>query len=231
MTSVVDRSQGASPGTSQGGSAGLPAAGAAEALPRASGVEARFARLASGVSGLGRRTQRLDTEKALLLAGSIVLPLGVLLILLGWAGAAHTYRLFEQLPYLISGGILGGALVVLGGFLYFGYWLTRLVHEGRAQTRQLAQLLERMDGRLETIEHQAPGAALAARAGQTAQTAPTPPAPSAARSNGRRLVATATGSMVHRPDCPIVAGKEGLRTVRAGAAGFKPCRICEPELR
>ena len=169
-------------------------------------VASRFARLASGVSGLGRR-RGLDVERTLLIAGSVLVPVGVLFILLGWDGAAHTSRLFEQIPYLISGGILGGALVIAGGFLYFSYWLTRLVYEGRTQNRDLIDVLVRMDERLAALESGSGGGA----AGVSAS-----------------LVATATGSMVHRRDCPVVADKAGLREVTADAPGLKPCRICEP---
>jgi methylphosphotriester-DNA--protein-cysteine methyltransferase len=44
------------------------------------------------------------------------------------------------------------------------------------------------------------------------------------------FVATATGSMLHRPDCPVVANRPGVRKVKAGTPGFEPCKICEPEL-
>ena len=42
------------------------------------------------------------------------------------------------------------------------------------------------------------------------------------------LVAT-PGGTVHRPDCPIVAGKDGLRRVAASEPGLEPCRMCEPD--
>ena len=36
--------------------------------------------------------------------------------------------------------------------------------------------------------------------------------------------------MFHRPDCPVVANRPGVRKVKAGTAGFEPCKICEPDL-
>jgi hypothetical protein len=169
---------------------------------------ARQARLAEAVARI-RRRQGLDLERALHWVGSILLPTGVVIILLGWYGASHTSYEFEQVPYLISGGILGAAVSVVGGFLYFGYWISRVVDEGRRERRDLVELLGRLDSRLATIE-----------AASRVQDGPS--------TNGTRLVATPTGTLVHRPDCSLVAGKQGLREVDASQPGLKPCKVCEP---
>ena len=42
---------------------------------------------------------------------------GVALILLGWNGAASYDRVESQMPYLISGGLAGLALVIIGAGL------------------------------------------------------------------------------------------------------------------
>jgi hypothetical protein len=82
-----------------------------------------------------------DRSKALFVVGGIALSLGFSLVVLGYLGASHTIYVFEQIPYLISGGILGGTLVVAGGFLYFAFWLTRL-HAEMAQTRASNERIE-----------------------------------------------------------------------------------------
>ncbi|MHB8463237.1 MAG: hypothetical protein ACYDH6_21805 [Acidimicrobiales bacterium] len=160
------------------------------------------AEMASRVARLRSRTTGGDMDRALLLVGGTLLPLGVLVIVLGWLGASRTVLLFEQIPYLVSGGFLGLALVFVGGFVYFAYWQTLQVREARAHHEHLIASLARIEVLL--------GGGAATAAAST------------------RLVATARGTMVHRHDCEVVAGRSGLREVAAFAKGFEPCQICQP---
>ena len=82
-----------------------------------------------------------DRSKLLYVVGGAAVSLGFALVLLGYSGASHTIYVFEQIPYLISGGILGGSLVVAGGFCYFAFWLTRM-HAEMARTRASNERLE-----------------------------------------------------------------------------------------
>jgi hypothetical protein len=146
------------------------------------------------------------------IASAVLLPLGLAMILLGWYGAAHTPYLFEQVPYLISGGILGLGLAIVGGLVYFGSWLARGAAEQQRRTDELAELLREIRDDL--------------RSG-----APTAAAPRRTRSaNGRAapFVATARGGMLHRPDCAVVAGREDLRQISADGDGLAPCTLCHP---
>ena len=70
---------------------------------RVAELRAMTARLAGGGTG--------PSERSLLLAGAVLVPLGVLLIIGGYWGAAHAPRVIQQIPYEISGGILGLAFV------------------------------------------------------------------------------------------------------------------------
>jgi len=54
-------------------------------------------------------------------------------ILLGWFGAAHSTLVEEQVPYLVSGGLLGLALSLIGAVCLLAHWLTVLVREERAR--------------------------------------------------------------------------------------------------
>jgi hypothetical protein len=105
----------------------------------------RFERFSEGIRRLrvGNVKSHLS-ERILLVLGGILAPLGVVGVLVGWYGASHTPYLFEQVPYLISGGLFGLALVFLGSFMYFAHWLTELVKEHRAQSQAILAALERL---------------------------------------------------------------------------------------
>src|SRR5260370_11862656 len=79
------------------------------------------AQLAERAARLRTRSRTIPLDRWLLIVGGSLLPLGLLLIILGWMGAAHTVLLFEQVPYLLSGGLLGLGLVFAAGFIYFAY--------------------------------------------------------------------------------------------------------------
>jgi hypothetical protein len=189
----------------------------------------RHERLARGVAALRIRGRQIPLERVLLIAGCVLVPLGVILILLGWYGAAHTTLLEEQVPYLISGGVLGLTLAALGGFFYFGYWLTRQVTETRNQFEQQADAARRQNDQLITALSRietalAAGSRSTARRAQRSATAGNGGLPG----RGDQLVATANGSLLHRPDCEVVANRDDVRSVPAGTPGFTPCRICNP---
>jgi hypothetical protein len=108
----------------------------------AGAAEDRQRRLALAVARLRRRTAGFPPDRWLPVAGAVLVPLGISCIALGWYGAAHTTRLYQQVPYVLSGGVAGLAFVFAGGFAYFAAWMTRQVHETRAQADRLAALLE-----------------------------------------------------------------------------------------
>lgn len=100
--------------------------------------DARERRLLDGVADLRRRARLvIDGERVLFVIGAVLAPLGFLFIMIAWYGASDTGDVFEQVPYLISGGLGGLGLMVLGGFLYNAWWLTRQVRESREQHAEL----------------------------------------------------------------------------------------------
>ena len=163
----------------------------------------RDRRLASAMARLRTRSQATDAARVLLVVGSVVAPLGLVMILLGWWGASHTPNLYEQIPYSISGGMLGLGLVFFGGFAYFAYWLTSLVRATQRDTAETRAVLERIEELLSRGDH------------------PDLVAPVT-------YVTTARGTLYHRPDCPSVAGRKGVKQVDPATTNLEPCKICNP---
>lgn len=182
----------------------------------------RVHELRSAVGSLRVRASRGGVDRYLFIAACVLVPLGLGLVLLGWYGSAHTPYQFEQLPYVISGGLLGTALAVLGGLAYFAHWMTRVVNDQRAQT-------ERIVSALEQLATSNGAAAIASGVAAAAPTAARSSRARASRSNGGgAFVATPTGTMFHRPDCVVVANRPKVRKVSADAKGFEACKLCDP---
>ena len=87
----------------------------------------RRARFRDAVVKLSERAQSADLVKLLLLPGAVAVVAGFGFMLLGWYGASHTARQIEQIPYLISGGLIGLGLVIVGALLLSSaIWMTML---------------------------------------------------------------------------------------------------------
>ena len=131
---------------------------------------------------------------------------GLALIFLGWNGAASYDRAESQIPYLISGGLAGLALVIVGA----GLLVVQALRAGRNETAaEIADLRE-------AVERLASGGGA--------------PAPRVA--GGSTDVAVVAGpSSYHRDDCRSVEGQTGavpMFRAEAKERGLAPCRICDP---
>jgi hypothetical protein len=229
----------------------------AAASPGDGAPPSRYQSLAAATAAIrARRGGRVAVEQILLAAAAILFPLGLVLVLLGWEGASHTGRTYAQIDYLISGGILGLGLSVAGGFMYFGYWLSRQLSESRRQNALTLQALQRLEELFDasltsqlsanghgmlgrTVASQAGGPALTARPSAAARTSSRPrkgarrnPATEADATGempaaGAVLYATPRGSLLHRPECPVVARRTDLIAVAPGTEGYGYCTMCE----
>lgn len=123
-------------------------------------MEQRYARLTERAGQLRGRRGPAAPGRVLYVAGGLLVSLGLSLVVLGYIGVSRTIYVFEQMPYLVSGGILGGCLVIAGCFSFFAFWLTRIHAELQAHrtTSQLSvdslQNVERLLGQL--LEVQSP---------------------------------------------------------------------------
>ena len=112
--------------------------------PRTEPIEADD-RLARETASL-RSRRSLPIDRWFQLAGAAMLGIGLLAIVAGWYGVSHTAREWRQTPYVVSGGLLGLALVFTGGFAYFAHWMTRMVEQSHRQTAVLERIERALTG-------------------------------------------------------------------------------------
>jgi hypothetical protein len=158
-----------------------------------------------------RREGKLDVRNSWqVIAGSILIPLGVVLIMISWYGAAHARVVQQQIPYLVSGSFVGLGCMVVGGLCYWGHWLYRTYDQADLHHEEQMRMLE---------------AIAVALGGRTVVDG------RSSQDGASAYYATATGSVYHRSDCAVIAHHpEDLRVLGAsGLAGLRPCRICVPE--
>ena len=137
------------------------------------------------------------------LLGIVVSGVGFLLIGLGYNGMASNTAVAAQMPYLLSGGILGLALVVFGTGLMMN-------HSSRENRQRLESVLLQM---LDTQEDRAFGAAVPSDAdGLFAAGASSYHRPDCRLVDGREEVT-------------YVTADEAL------ARDLKPCRVCQPDAK
>ncbi|WP_148045061.1 hypothetical protein [Nocardioides marmorisolisilvae] len=197
----------------------LSAGGHAESIPKAA--------KADGVAPLRSNNAQL-LQMVLFVAGAVLLPGGLVVIGLGWYGTAHTPYEYNQNAYLISGGILGLGITLVGGFLYFGSFLARLAIDQRESSQHLAEALSKLSDSLEKNSAAAAEVAEAPAAATTAKRAARKAAaPARAKDAGASLVVAGNGTTLHRADCDLIAGREDLVPAPADSSGLTPCRLCQ----
>lgn len=133
--------------------------------------------------------------------GVLLCLLGFVAIFLGWNGTASTNIIMAQFPYLISGGIAGLAIIVIGAAML-------IVQNAREDRARLEATLERL---ILAVEHNAGprGAAAGTSAGMV----------------------LAGGASYHRLECSLPATREEAHLVPIEdvvARGLAPCRVCQP---
>ncbi len=200
----------------------VPAAPQQQVLPRAGSRD--------GTAPLKGNPQN-TLHVVLFIAGAVLLPVGLIVIGLGWYGVAHTPYVYDQNAYIVSGGILGLGITFAGGFLYFSSWLARIAADQKDAQRQLSETLLLL---ADAVSHNTAMAQDAAQAAQAAPGAYVPAsgvraaaAPPRPRDAGAVLVVAGNGTTVHRADCDLVAGRDDLRPAGPDAADLTPCRLCQ----
>ncbi|MFE5948285.1 hypothetical protein [Streptomyces sp. NPDC056480] len=142
----------------------------------------------------------MPTSRILLWSGLVAAAGGAVLCVLGWYGISGERFAERQLPYLASCTVPGAALIAAGAILLVAAYA---LPEGPPAPR-------------------APGTAENGSAAADGPTSEDTPPPS---SDGPPLRVPG-GTLAHRPDCPLVAGKPDA--TEAGDAALAPCPVCEP---
>jgi hypothetical protein len=168
-------------------------------------------------------------------AGWVLVGVGALFIFFGYLGVSREALVAKQLPYLISGGIFGLALVALGTF----YLATEeLRHDSRRLDRLERMMFELHAVLLQRSDAPPPEEIQRAVAMLTSGT----PTGGTSASNGKAeaegprtaVLALPEGHRYHRAGCPMVEGKPLAAEVSLGVIhrrGLEPCSMCEPILQ
>lgn len=132
--------------------------------------------------------------------GWVLAALGALALLLGWYGVSGESLTAKQLPYVVSGGLTGVALVILAGVFL-------ATDDVRQQLARLDRLEQKVDTLLELL---------------TGDTAETTDAEVVALASGTSFHRPGCALVVGKE------GLARLTAEEAAARGLRPCRVCEP---
>jgi hypothetical protein len=147
--------------------------------------------------------------------GWILIGAGALLMLLGYFGVSRESLPAKQIPYLVSGGIGGMFLAVLGAYFL-----------GTQELRKDSGRLDRLEEMVSELHHvllRRPDApdltALASSRNGAAASAP-----------ARKVLAVEGADLFHRGGCSMVDGKDAAEITPATARkrGLQPCPLCTP---
>ena len=169
--------------------------------------------------------------------GWICIGVGALLILIGWFGVSREAIVAKQLPYLISGGV-GGVLLAVVGAYFLG---TEELRKDSGRLDRVERMVVELHQAL-LLQDDAPAVAAAVAAVAVDGTAATVTTTNgnghrtgAAAAEGVRastkLLALPGAERYHRAGCPMVEGKSGAAVVAPSSVkrrNLEPCPLCEP---
>ena len=162
--------------------------------------------------------------------GWVLVGLGAIAILIGYFGVSDRVLVAEQIPYLVSGGIGGMVLVIIGGVLLATQDvrrdaerlddLERSMIEMQVMLDDLHRVLLRPAGAVDN--RPAPAVAGASSGAKTA---------TRVNRNGDRVYVVAGGTTFHQDGCEVLDGKDDVSAIAPSSARRRqltPCLLCEP---
>lgn len=163
------------------------------------------------------RTARPRTTGPLLWAACAALAAGAVLCVIGWYGVSGERFAERQIPYLASSTLPGVALIVSGSVL--------LAHARDALAAARVQELYELLVATAPAERGVP-------LGGAEEGLPGAAGPARPRAVSGELLRVPGGTLWHRSDCPLVAGKPEAVPVAAEALAngtLTPCPLCAPD--
>jgi hypothetical protein len=152
----------------------------------------------------------MPTSRLLWWGGIAAVACGAVMCVVGWYGVSGERVAERQLPYLASATVPGSALLVAGAVLIAAGAVLRVGVRAEGGPARPGDDPSDDDGSGTVRADAAP---------------PPGPAPDGPSSDGPPLRVPG-GTLAHRPDCPLVAGKP--EALPAGDAELEPCPVCEP---
>lgn len=121
--------------------------------PLSSDATSATDRLEVGVQELTVPEPLAEAETILLKAGVAMPLIGVGLMLVAWWSASDTPYVADQIPMLISGGLVGLGMVLIGTGLFlrysltrlFRFWLARVIVEQQTQNDRVVAALDSIE--------------------------------------------------------------------------------------
>ncbi|MFD7664650.1 hypothetical protein [Streptomyces sp. NPDC059788] len=143
---------------------------------------------------------------------------GAVLCAVGWYGVSGERFAERQIPFLASCSIPGAALIVAGAVLV-----------ARGDQGLAAARVEELYGLLVTYGADGAPEGAGGTAGEAAGAGGTPAARRGA--DAGPPLAVPGGTLLHRPGCPLVAGRPDARPAETPpeTADLTPCPVCEPD--
>jgi hypothetical protein len=182
-----------------------------------------------GHTRMARWAEKYDIRNSWqVIAGALLIPLGVVFILLGWYGAAHARVVQQQIPYMVSGSFIGLGCMVVGGLLFFGHWLYRIYDQADLHHEEQQRVLETIASAL--LAQRVDGAGAGAGLALSPSTPGAGTSVVAGEAAPATYYATSSGTVYHRADCAVIAHHpEDLRVLGPdGIGGLRECQICSP---
>ena len=149
--------------------------------------------------------------------GWVLAALGALALFLGWYGVSGQALTSKQIPYLVSGGLTGIALIVMAGVFLATEDIRRQLSRLDRVERQMSELYA-----LFVDDLADPSTVLTLAAAGSPDRAV----------DAESLIALPSGTSYHRPSCALVTGKDSAARVdeaQIRERELRACRVCDPE--